>query len=50
MGQLTPTAKKSVKARDPKYASENGIRSAEQMCFRSSCLAYANLSPDTDDG
>jgi hypothetical protein len=34
-GGLTPTAKNNVKPREPKYAKENGIRSDEQMCFKS---------------
>jgi hypothetical protein len=35
--KLTPTAKNNVRPRDPKYANENGILSAEQICFRSAC-------------
>lgn len=41
MAKLTPTAKNNVRPRDPKYANENGILSAEQMCFRS---AYQKMS------
>lgn len=32
---LTPIEKNRVNPRDPKYASENGRRSFEAMCFRS---------------
>jgi len=32
---LTPTAKKRVRAREPKYAREKGNLSAEQICFTS---------------
>ena len=37
MAKLTPTAKNNVRPRDPKYANENGILSAEQICFKSAC-------------
>lgn len=33
--ERTPIAKKSVRAREPKYAIEKGRRSFEMMCFRS---------------
>jgi len=35
---LTPIAKKRVRPREPKYASENGSLSVERICLRSNLV------------